>query len=170
MFLDAVLTLSQNQAVTVTAVSQGVIDFASLGVNQAVTAKFGIQNTSFGQDIGIGDGVSPPNILCIVGTAFTAGGAGTLRVQLQEAVDTTNTGVPGTWNTIAQTDDLALAVLTAGRQIAEFTIPPRAPGQNFPRFFRLNYVVTTGPMTAGTIAYAGIITGRDDTPMYGSAY
>lgn len=170
MFLDATLTLSQNQAITVTAVSQGTIDFASLGLNQAVTNKFGIQSTSFGEDIGIGDGVSPPNILCIVGTAFTAGGAGTMTVQLQEAVDTTNTGVPGTWNTIAQTDALSLAQLIAGQKIAEFTIPPRAPNQNFPRFFRLNYVVATGPMMAGTIAYAGIITGRDDTPMYGSAY
>jgi hypothetical protein len=169
MLLDATLVLSQNQAITVTAPSSGTIDFASLGLNQAVTNRFGT-GTNFGEDPGIGDGVSPPNILCVVGTTFTAGGAGTLTVQLQESVDTSNTGVPASWKTIAQTDALALAQLTAGQQIAEFTIPPRAPTQGFPRFFRLNYVVGTGPMTAGTIAFAGIITGRDDAPMYPAAY
>ena len=169
MILDINTLLSSSQLITVTAPSANVIDLAGLGVGNPVTNKFGT-GTSFGEDIGIGDGVSPPNLLCIVGTAFAAAGAGTLQVQLQAAVDVNNTGLPVTWDILAQTDPMALAVLTAGRLIAEFTIPPRYPGQGFPRFYRLNYVVATGPMTAGSIAFAGIITGRDDAPQYPAAY
>ena len=108
-----------------------------------------------------------------MGTTFTAAGAATLTVQLQEAPDTATSGTPGTWTPIAQTDAIPVANLTAGTKIAEFTIPPKGPevvASAFPRFFRLNYVVATGPMTAGTIAFAGIITGRDDTPEYPAAY
>lgn len=168
--LDSNLILSSNQAITVTAPSTGTLDWAGVGVGNAPPNTFGTA-TVFGQDIGIGDGVSPPNLTCIVGTAFTAAGAGTLQVLLQESVDSGAPGyTPSSWLTIVETPALTLAQLAAGRQIAEFTIPPRAPGQAFPRFFRLNYVVATGPMTAGTIAFAGIATGRDDTPSYPAAY
>ena len=171
MILDINTVLSSAQAVTVTAPSQNVIDLAGVGVGQPDPNRFG-SATIFGEDIGIGDGVSPPQILCQVGTAFTAGGAATMTVQLQEAADTgANTGTPGTWNTIAQTDAIAVATLVAGLKLAEFTIPPRYPGQTtFPRFYRLNYVVATGPMLTGTIGFAGIITGRDDAPNYPAAY
>lgn len=167
MILDINLALSTNQAITATAVSTGVIDLAGVGVGQPAPNRFGTA-TSFGEDIGIGDGASPPNLLCQVGTSF-AGGTG-LQVQLQAAVDTDNTGTPGTWETIAETDSIPEAQLTAGTKIGEFTIPPRYPGQGFPRFYRLNYVVSGGPFTAGAIGYAGIITGRDDAPTYPAAY
>lgn len=170
MILDVNTALDVNHALTVTATSQFVLDLAGVGVGQPVTNKFGVSNTSFGEDIGIGDGVSPPNLLCMIGTTFTAAGSATMRVQLQAAVDTNNTGTPGTWDTIAQTDDIAVALLTAGTKLGEFTVPPRYPGQGFPRFYRLNYVIATGPMTAGAISFAGIITGRDDTPAYPAAY
>lgn len=167
MIMDINLLLSNAQAITVTAPSTNVIDMAGVGSGVADPNIFGTTNTIFGQDIGIGDGVSPPNILCVVTTAFTAGGAGTLQVQLQEAADTgANTGTPAAYNTIAQTDAIALANLTKGMKLAEFTIPPKYPGQTtYPRFYRLNYVVATGPMTAGAIT-AAIITGRDDQPAY----
>lgn len=166
MILDINTVLDSNKTLTVTATSAGVLDLAGLGVGQTVTNIFGTTNTSFGEDIGIGDGASPPNLLVMIGTTFTAAGAATLQVQLQAAVDTTNTGTPGTWDTIVETDTLAVALLTAGTKIAEFTVPPRYPGQGFPRFYRLNYVIATGPMTAGAISFAGIITGRDDQVAY----
>ena len=93
-----------------------------------------------------------------------------LTIQLQAAVDTTNTGTPGTWSTIVQTDAIPVASLVAGAIPASFTIPKRYLGQNFPRFYRLNYVIATGPMTAGTIKYAGLLTGVDDNPSYPSAF
>ena len=171
MILDSQLTLSSNQSRAVVAgstPSDGIIDFMGAGVGTAPVNYFGIQNAVAGEDIGIGDGASPPNLVCIVGTPF-AGGTD-LNVQLQESVDSGAPGyTPSSWLTIAETGTLADALLTAGQKIAEFTIPPRKPGQAFPRFFRLNYV-TTGTHTAGTIAYAGIATGRDDTPAYPSAY
>lgn len=169
MIIDATLILSQNQAVTVTAPSTGTIDLSGAGVGNPVPERFGVQSTVFGEDIGIGDGASPPVITAIVGTGFTAAGAGTLRVQFQEAIDN-GSNQPGPWLTAAQTDDLSLAQLVAGTKIAEFTVPVRAPGQAFPRFIRLNYLVTTGPMTAGSIAIATINTGRDDTPFYPSGF
>jgi hypothetical protein len=168
MYLDSSTIFSSDQAITVTAPSTNVIDLAGLGVGQAVTNKFGTASV-FGEDIGIGDGVSPPVLAAIVGTAFTAAGAATLQVQLEAAIDD-GTGNPSTWEVLAETDGLAKALLTAGQKIAEFTVPPRYPGQGFPRFYRLNYVVATGPMTAGTIKFAGVVTGRDDVPFYPSAF
>lgn len=167
MILDATLTLSSNQQVLATAPSQNVIDIASVGVGVAVNNAFGTASV-FGEDIGIGEATEGPQILCQVGTAFTTANAGTLQVQLQTAIDNGN-NQPGTWDTIAQTDAFAVGVLTAGQKLAEFHIPPRYPGQAFPRFYRLNYVVTNA-FTAGTIGYAGILTGRDDAPMYPAAY
>lgn len=174
MLLDSGLVLSNNQSLAVAAgsvPSQGVIDFAGVGVGNAPVNAFGITDAVFGEDIGIGDGASPPNLVCIIGTTFAGGTS--LNVQLQESVDSGASGTPpyspNTWLTIAETGTLLTAVLTAGTKIAEFTIPPRQPGQAFPRFFRLNYVVA-GNNTAGTIAFAGIATGRDDFPMYPAAY
>jgi hypothetical protein len=169
MFIDATLILSQNQAVTVTAPSTGTIDLTGAGVGVAAPDRIGVQSSVFGEDIGIGNGASPPVITCIVGTTFTAAGAGTMQVQFQEAIDD-GTNNPGTWTTATETPALSLAQLVAGTKIAEFTVPVRAPGQAFPRFIRLNYIVATGPMTAGTIAIATINTGRDDVPFYGAGY
>jgi hypothetical protein len=163
MILDINTMLSLNQAVTVTAASTFTYDTAGLGVGQPVGNIFGTSATSFGNDIGIGDGVSPPNLLCVVGTTFVGGTS--IQVQLQAAVDTSNTGTPGTWDTIAEQTAYPTAILTSGTKIAEFTVPTRYPGQGFPRFYRLNYLVV-GTYTAGTIAYAGLITGRDDQPAY----
>lgn len=169
MIIDATLILSQNQLITVTAPSTGTIDLSGAGVGNPVPDRFGVQSTVFGQDIGIGDGASPPVITAIIGAGFAAAGAGTMRVQFQEAIDN-GSNQPGPWLTAAQTDDLSLAQLVAGQKVAEFTVPVRAPGQAFPRFIRLNYVVGTGPMTAGSIAIATINTGRDDVPFYGAGY
>lgn len=174
MFLDSQLILDSNTSLALVAgsyPSANVIDFLGMGVGTAPANYFGVQNTVWGEDIGIGDGASPPNILCVVGTAFAGGTS--VNVQLQESVDSGPTGAPpyspNAWTTIAETGVLLDAVLTAGQKIAEFTIPPRAPGQAFPRFFRLQYV-TAGTHTAGTIAFAGILTGRDDAPIYPSAF
>lgn len=170
MYVDAAAgaILSSAQAITVTAVSTGVYDTAGLGVGQPVTNRFGTA-TNFGEDVGGGGPLtSAPQLVVSVPTAFTAGGAATLQVQLQAAVDTSNTGTPGTWETIMQTTTFALADLAASspqRPLCSFTVPDRYPGQNFPRFYRLNYVVATGPMTAGAVN-AMLLTGIDDVPFY----
>ena len=177
MIMDAQLILSQNQAITVTAPSTGTYDAAGVGVGVAPPNWFGISDTVFGQDSGIGHGAARPTIVCMVTTAFAAAGAGTLQVQLQASVDSGTPGyTPSSWVTLVETDTLSLAQLTGlmvGNvqtfKIAEFDIPPRAPNQNLPRFYRLNYVVATGPMTAGALS-SYINLGRDDTPTYPASY
>lgn len=168
MYLDASALLSSNQAITVTAPSTGTYDTAGLGVGQPVTNRYGTA-TNFGEDIGGGGPlVSGPQLGVWVTTAFTAGGAGTLRVELQAAVDVNNTGLPVTWKTIVQTEDFAIADLIASspqRPLVSFMVPDRYPGQGFPRFYRINYLVSTGPMTAGVVN-AALLTGIDDVPFY----
>lgn len=174
MILDINSLLSNNQIVTVTAPSSGTYDAAGLGVGVAVTNITGIvggATAAFGNDIGGGgpNNAGAPQLMVNVGSTFTAAGAATLQVQLQAAVDAGN-GAPGAWDTIVETDALPVALLTAGQQIANFTVPKRYPGQGFPRFYRVNYVVATGPMTAGAISTSALLTGIDDNPIYPANY
>jgi hypothetical protein len=175
MILDLNAVLDSSRALTVTAVSTGVYDVAGLGVNVPAVNITGIANGTtapMGEDIGGGgpSSASPPQLGVIVGTNFTAGGAATLQVQLQAAVDSGN-GVPGTWDTIVESDTIPVAdLITTNNPIVSFTVPRRYPGQGFPRFYRLNYVIATGPMTAGVIAFAGLLTGIDDIPTYPANY
>lgn len=168
MYLDVSSLLSNLQAVTATAASTNVYDTANLGVGVPVTNITGIANGAtavFGEDIGGGGPLaSGPIMAALVGATFTAGGAATMQVQLQAAVDN-GSGGAGTWDTIAETDALPVALLTQGTYLAKFPVPTRYPGQGFPRFYRLNYVVATGPMTAGTIS-AWLNTGVDDIQLY----
>lgn len=166
MLNDTQLIFDSNASLAIAAgsqASQQVIDLMGGGVGTPPPNYFGVQNAVAGEDIGIGDGASPPVLNVIIGTTFTSGGAGTLQVQLQASVDSGAPNyTPSAWKTLLQTDTLPVAVLTAGTKIAECTWPPRYPGQAMPRFLRLNYVVATAAMTAGTIAIANINTGRDD--------
>jgi hypothetical protein len=175
--LDANLLLSNAQAITVTAASQNVFDLAMVGVGNAPPNAFGTASV-FGEDIGGGGPhATAPQILAIINTAFAAAGAATLNIQLQASVDSGSPGyTPSNWETIAETGTLSIAQLAGTllgnadtQRVAAFTIPRRAPGQQLPRFYRLNYVVATGPMTAGAIS-AFIATGLDDTPVYPMAY
>jgi len=172
MQIDAQSVLSTNQAVTVTAPSTGVYDAAGLGVGVAVTNRIGVAGTVFGSDLGGGGPLaSGPQLGAWVTTTFTAGGSATLRVQLQAAIDN-GSGSPGTWDTIQQTDDIPVAQLVAGtpgRPLTSFTVPDRYLGQAFPRFYRVNYLVSTGPMTAGAVS-AALLTGIDDVSFYPSNY
>lgn len=178
MILDIQSLLSNGQAVTVTATSTSVYDTAGLGVGVPVTNIFGLPtqgaNTSFGEDLGGGGpGASSPQLGVWIPTTFTAGGAATLTVQLQAAVDTNNSGTAGTWQTLESSPTFALADLIAAqtpqRALISFALPERYPGQGFPRFYRLNYVVATGPMTAGAIT-AGLLTGIDSIQLYPNNY
>jgi hypothetical protein len=135
--MDNQLVFSTAQAVTATAASTNVIDM------------------TVAQDLGVGDGVGSPKILGLVGTAFAGAGA-TLNVQFQGSPDN------ATWTTFAETGVMPVASLTAGQQIIGFNWP-RRPFSNtaLPRYIRLNYVVASGPFTAGTLT-AAVVLQRDD--------
>ena len=176
MILDLNSVLSSSQVLTVTAVSTGVYDVAGLGVNVAATNITGLvpgtlpTTAAMGEDLGGGGpNASAPQLGVFINTNFTAGGAATMRFQLEAAVDA-GSGVPGTWDIIVQSDDIPVAdLITSDNPIVSFTVPKRYPGQGFPRFYRLNYLISTGPMLTGALS-AYLMTGIDDNPLYPANY
>lgn len=131
MYQDTNLQVSAAQAVTVTALSTNVIDLGA-----AI------------RDIGKGERLQ---FDIRVGQAVTAAGAATVTFQILVA-DTPNmiTNV----QIISQTDAIPKASLVAGATIP-ITID-RADPYLGRRYMSLNYVVATGPLTAGTFT-AGIV-------------
>jgi hypothetical protein len=135
MFIDNYLLFDPaGTAITVSAPSANVLDMLNA------------------RDMGIGADDGPElNVFVNIQQTFTAAGAATLNVQLQSSTDN------ATWQTIAQTGALAKAGLTANSYIAKFPLPPsdqvtpEGGGPILPRYYRLNYVVATGPFTGGTV-------------------
>jgi hypothetical protein len=129
---------------------------SSQAITTGSTASTDIIDLGSSRDIGAGE---PLEVIVAIDATFTSGGAGTLDVKLQ-----TDTAVGfGTAVTLASTGATALASLTAGAAIARWKVP-----RGVQRYLRLQYVVATADMTAGTIT-AGIGIGRQDTATYADA-
>lgn len=122
--IDKALQISNAQAITATAVSTDVIDAGAT------------KNAAIGRDLGGGTQLF---MEFTVAQAFTAAGAATLVLALQDSQDN------ATFADVLTTPPLALASLTVG---ARFYIPLPA---RMRRYIRANYTVATGPMTNGTI-------------------
>jgi hypothetical protein len=139
MYMDRQNLFSAAQAITTgSAASTDIIDLGST------------------RDIGSGEVLE---VIVVIDQTFTSGGAGTLDVKLQ-----TDTAVGfGTVVTLLSTGATALASLTAGAQIARWRVP-----RGVLRYLRLQYVVATADMTAGTVT-AGISIGRQETAVYADA-
>lgn len=143
MLTDALLQLSSAQAVTVSAVSTNTIDLSKardLGHGKQLYAVFTVDTTA------------------------TAGGAATVTFQVVSSA-AANLGSP---TVRIQTDAIAISELTAGRKPIVVPIPPgvlnaQPIGQ---RYLGANYVVATGPLTAG--AFSCTIT--DTAPTVGANY
>lgn len=165
MILDKLLEFDPAAtAITVTAASTNIFDLHGASLIPAFSST-----VLPGRDMGAGSsGANIPKIVVLVTTTFTAGGAGTLQVQFQGAPDN-GSGSPGSYVTYAETPALALASLVAGNRIFDIDWPRILPTPNtpalLPRFVRLNYVVATGPMTAGKLT-AYMVLGRDDQVAY----
>ena len=102
---------------------------------------------AMGHDMGIGD---PLRVVVLSNGAFAAAGAATLNIQLQGSPDN------ATWSTYAESSPLSIAQLnaTAGGAVSLYAWNinlPAAKGAALPRYYRLNYVVGTGPFTAGSV-------------------
>jgi len=159
MIFDNNLIFSNNQAITASAASTNNVDLqGALAINVGV-------GTVFGEDIGIGDGVAIPNIAAFVTTTFTAGGAATMSVAAEYAIDTGSgepAGTPGSWNIAVQSDVIPVASLVQGAKIFPIYWPEvQLPGDVLPRYLRLYYTVATGPMLTGKV-FAGLVLQRDD--------
>ena len=138
MILDKNLLVSNNQAITSSAASTDVID---IGV---------------ARDIGIGD---PLELIAVITASLDAVGSATLVTALEGSVDNSN------WTVMAQTRAIGKADLLAGRELCRFKLPATGAGQAHPRYYRLNYTVATGPMTAGTVT-AGLNLDRQANHAY----
>ena len=138
------------------------IDLLGVGVGQAPPSIIGTAAT-FGTDQGLGDG--DRLIQVNVGTAFVTADAATLQIQLLAYPDLGAGGnyQPGASTILGETGTFTAAQLTAGSIHMKFPILPSDPATLRPRYLALNFVVPGGlSFSAGTIAWAGVINGRDD--------
>jgi hypothetical protein len=158
MIVDNSLSFNTNwqtpQAITtVTVDSTTVIDITGAGSGNAPTMINGYNqaNTAIGVDIGQGDGMAIPYVVCCVTTAFVSAGAATLQIVLQGAPDNGSYS-PGTWTTYFTSTVFTTAQLAAG-QMLFFQVPPRPlsgqPGTALPRFYKLSYTVASATFSAG---------------------
>ena len=129
--IDKFLQVSDAQVVTVTAPSTHVIDAGAT------------KSAAIGRDLGGGTQLF---MEFTVAATFTAAGAGTLNLALQDSADNV------TFADVLVTPPLALASLAVG---ARFYIPLPAKMR---RYIRANYTVATGPMLTGTV-YAQVVDG-----------
>lgn len=133
MIFDRTLKLSDAQAITSTAVSTNVYDQGAPGTVFKAAA-------ALAQDLGKGAKIP---FLAQVVTTFTAGGAATMQFQLQTADDAAFS-VNAT--NLYTSEAIPVASLVAGYQMALDVLIRRTR-----RFIRMNYIVATGPMTAGAV-------------------
>jgi hypothetical protein len=168
--LDAALQFSNAQALTAAAQSTNFYDQLT---GQMLTTTYTptpagviwpVNETYFGEDLGIGKGHGTPRVQVNVGTAFLT--VTTIQVQFQGAPENATSHASGnrsdlTFVTYMQTDTIALALLTANTRIASFDWPMRKTGQGLPRFVQLNYAITGASATAGTLN-ADVTLGDED--------
>lgn len=126
MLLDALLQLSNAQAVTATAVSTNTIDLSQ------------------SRDVGPGENL---HAVISVDTTAAAAGAATVTFQIISSASA-NLSSP---TVLAQTDAIAKTDLTAGRKPIVIDLSPavllaQPIGQ---RYLGIQYTVATGPLTAG---------------------
>jgi hypothetical protein len=139
MILDKSLQFDSGAAITVTAPSANTIDLSQ------------------SRDIGVGSDPALA-VVCTVVTAFTAAGAATLQVQFQTSPD------DATWTNLVMSDAIPVASLAAGTEVLRCDVPLGCQ-----RYLRLNYVVATGPMTAGAVT-SQIVIDREANVTYPSGF
>lgn len=158
MILDALLRFDDAVSLAIavgTQVSTNVID---LGINSGIPSS---ANGGGARDIGIGDDPAM-KLLVLVTTTFTSGGAGTLQVTFQGAVDD-GTGAPAAFSSWWSSPAYALATLNAGSRLLDMDMPRPPDGIAIPRYLRLLYTVAGATMTAGAVS-SFIVLDRDDQP------
>jgi len=156
MILDNLLTfdLAVSLAIPVgTQVSTNTID---LGVVSGIPSS---ASGGGARDIGIGDDPAMKFVVQVT-TAFTSGGAATLSVALQGAVDN-GSGAPAAFSTWYTSPIYTLAQLALGAALFDMDMPRPPQGIAIPRFLRLSYAVAGATVTAGNIS-SYLVLDRDD--------
>jgi|SRR5882724_1209538 len=111
------------------------------------------------RDIGIGDDPAMKLLVQVI-TTVTSGGAPTLQIALQGAVDN-GSGAPAAFSSWWSSPLYALATLTAGARLYDMDMPRPPDGIAIPRFLRMAYVIATATLTGGNIS-AFIVLDRHD--------
>lgn len=119
MLIDNENLYSKEQAVTVTAASEDVIDHGQVNPN-------------------LGTFDTPLWLVVVVTEAATAAGAATVTFAFQDSADNLS------WADLFTTAAIGKATLVAGYVVFRQALPARTR-----RYTRLNYTVATGPLTAG---------------------
>lgn len=171
MLMDAGLIFSTAQALTATATSTYAIDLMEgksiTGTyNTAPNMKFSINQTYWGEDLGIGQGVGFPQVFCAVSTTTASTGSSTLTVAIQGAPENATSHGNGlrsslTFVTYAQTGTIAKSLLVAGATIFRINLPARVIGAAPPRFLQMNYTIATADFTSGAVN-AALLLDRED--------
>jgi hypothetical protein len=161
MILDAYLQFDSAVSLAIAAGTQVSTNVIDLGITSGIPTS---ANGGGARDIGIGDDPAMKFVV-LVTTTFTSGGAGTLAVSLQGAVDN-GAGAPAAFSTWWTSPVYALATLNAGSQLFNMDMPRPPDGIAIPRFLRLSYAVATATMTAGAVS-AYLVLDRIDQ-MYNS--
>jgi hypothetical protein len=150
---DGLLTLSSAQVITATAASTSVIDLTGAGSGNAPNMV--PAGTTYGADMGVGDGMAIPKIVVSVGTVFAT--LTSLQIAAQFAPDS-GSNTPGTYITYAQTGAIPVADLVAGAMLGTFNYPQMPTKLDgtltdypMPRWVRLDYIVGGSSATTGTI-------------------
>lgn len=130
---------SAAQAITTTADSTNTFDVTGAGAGNA-PAMIGAGGlaTAMGMDIGAGDGMAVPYVQLTVTTSTTVTGA--LTISLKAAPDNGSYSA-GTYTTLYSTAALTGTQLAVGSVIT-IPVPPIAPGEALPRFYKLTYTVS----------------------------
>ena len=146
MILDASLVFDPSgTAITASATSTNILD---LGTQR---------------DLGIG---SPTlDVEIAIQQAFAAAGAATLNVQVQSSVDNV------TWSVLVESSPIPVANLTLARRLLRLSLPADQPAltAGIGRYVRLNYVVASGPFTAGQVV-AALVLDRPSPNTYASGF
>lgn len=156
MILDGYLAFDTNVSLAIAAGTQVSTNVIDLGITSGIPTS---ANGGGARDIGIGDDPAM-KLLVLVTTTFTSGGAGTLAVSLQGAIDN-GSGAPAAYSTWWTSPVYALATLNAGSQLMNMDMPRPPDGIAVPRYLRLSYAVAAATMTAGNVS-AFIVLDRED--------
>lgn len=140
----------------------GTVSAAGVVAGSAITvtrASTNVLDLLSARDIGGGDDIE---MHVQVLTAFTAAGAATLEIAFQ-----TSATAGGTYVDLIRSPVIAVADLTVGSQVFRYKLPVMQLNEKTSpkQFIRLNYTVSTGPMTAGAI-FAYLTGGGDRQVTY----
>jgi hypothetical protein len=166
MILDALLAF--DTAYTMSAGTTGSIadhtstNIIDLGITSGIPSS---ANGGGARDIGIGDDPAM-KLLVLVTTTLTSGGAATLTITLQGAVDD-GTGAPAVFSNWWSSPAYALAALNAGSRLLDMDMPRPPDGIAIPRYLQLTYGIAAATFTAGVLQ-SYIVLDRDDQPYQGT--